>query len=54
MVDRLLKAGNLVAPFRDAVASSRAHFLIVSPAARTRSAVRALETWLLAQASRGH
>ncbi len=51
LIDDLLRARKLVAPFKaDPVASERAYFLVVAPAARGRPAVRALEEWLLAQA----
>lgn len=48
---RLLKAKKLIAPFKGTVASPRAYFLIVQPAARAKPAVRALEAWLLEQAA---
>ena len=50
LVDALLKRRQLVTPFSGSTASSRAYFLLVDPAARERAAVRAFETWLLAQA----
>lgn len=51
LIDRLLRSRKLIAPFKgDAVASERAYFLVLTPAARSRPAVRALEEWLLAQA----
>lgn len=50
LVDALLRKRQLVAPFKDLTAPTRAYFLIIDPAARARPAVRALEAWLLAQA----
>lgn len=50
LVDQLLETGRLVAPFRDAAASTRAYFLVIEPSARARPAVRALEAWLIAAA----
>ena len=50
LVDALLADGRLVTPFDDLATSVRGYFLIVEPAARLRPAVRALETWLLAEA----
>jgi len=56
LVDGLLRSRKLVAPFKgDAIASERAYFLVVAPAARSRPAVHALQEWLLAEAgSPGH
>jgi DNA-binding transcriptional LysR family regulator len=52
LIDDLLRTRKLVAPFKaDPVASERAYFLIVAPAARIRPAVRALEQWLVEQAA---
>ena len=50
LVDALLRKRQLVAPFKDLTAPTRAYFLIIDPAARARPAVRALEAWLMAQA----
>jgi LysR family transcriptional regulator, glycine cleavage system transcriptional activator len=50
LVDALLRSGRLVVPFGDATATRRGYFLIVSPAARRRASVRALERWLMQQA----
>jgi LysR family transcriptional regulator, glycine cleavage system transcriptional activator len=50
LVDALLKAGKLKAPFKGAAATMRAYFVVVNPASRARPAVQALEAWLLAQA----
>lgn len=52
LVDALLRRRQLVTPFRNATASSRAYFLLVDPLARERPAVRAFERWLLVQADR--
>jgi DNA-binding transcriptional LysR family regulator len=52
LVDRLLRSRHLVAPFKDAPASSRAYYVIVEPGARTRPAVAALERWLREEAAR--
>jgi DNA-binding transcriptional LysR family regulator len=51
LVDALLRRRQLVAPFKDATASSRAYFLVIDAAARARPAVRELEAWLLAEAA---
>lgn len=52
LIDGLLRSRKLVAPFKgDAIASERAYFLVLAPAAHGRPAVRALEEWLLAQAA---
>jgi LysR family glycine cleavage system transcriptional activator len=40
-----------IAPFKDGLASRYGFFLLVEPNARARPAVRALEQWLIAQAS---
>ena len=54
LIDRLLRARKLVAPFKGhAIASERAYFIVTAPAGRSRPAVRALEQWLLAQAPGG-
>jgi DNA-binding transcriptional LysR family regulator len=51
LVDELLRARKLVAPFRsDPIASERAYFLVIAPGARNRPAMQALEQWLIAQA----
>jgi DNA-binding transcriptional LysR family regulator len=50
LIDRLLRARKLVAPFKGALASPRAFYLILAPGARTKTAVRALEQWLTEQA----
>lgn len=51
LIDELLRKRVLIAPFKDALATQRAYGLVVDPAARRRSAVRAFERWLLEQAS---
>ncbi len=51
LVDELLREGRLVAPLPRSVATPRSYILVVDPAARTRPAVRALESWLIAQAA---
>ncbi len=51
LVDDLIRSRRLVVPFKDATASTRAYFLVVNPSSTSRPAVRALEQWLLAQAS---
>lgn len=58
LIDDLLRRRQLVAPFaatRAALASERAYFVQVAPAARTRPEVQALVAWLheQAQASQG-
>jgi LysR family transcriptional regulator, glycine cleavage system transcriptional activator len=50
LVDGLLQSGQLVTPFADSTSSPRAYFLVVEPSARARTAVQALEGWLLAEA----
>jgi LysR family glycine cleavage system transcriptional activator len=49
LIDSLLKSRKLVAPFKKRVASPRAYFLQVAPAARAKPAVQAFERWLLKQ-----
>jgi DNA-binding transcriptional LysR family regulator len=51
LVDELIRSRQLVAPFKDGLASRYGFFLLVEPNARARPAVRALEQWLIAQAS---
>lgn len=51
LVDGLLRARQLVAPFKDTLATPRGYGLVVDPAARARPAVRALEAWLREQAA---
>ncbi len=50
LIDALLKRRALVAPLKDEIATERAYFLVVEPAAAKRPSVRALEAWLLEQA----
>ncbi len=50
LVDTLLRARKLVAPFKGATASARGYFLVGEPEAMTRPAVAALAGWLLEQA----
>lgn len=49
LVDGLLASGHLVAPLDAGVTSARSYRLIVDPAAKSRAAVKAFETWLLAE-----
>jgi DNA-binding transcriptional LysR family regulator len=51
LVDALIRRKQLVTPFKDAMASTRAYHLVIEPEARSRPAVRALEAWLLEQAA---
>ena len=51
LVDELLREGRLVAPLPKTIATPRSYILVVDPSARARSAVRALEAWLLQQAA---
>jgi DNA-binding transcriptional LysR family regulator len=53
LVDQMLRRRALVAPFKDALAPPRAYGLVVDAAARRRPAVRAFESWLLAEAAAG-
>ena len=53
LLDGLLRQKQLVAPFGDARETQRAYFVLTDPASRARSAVRALEAWLRAEAARG-
>ena len=50
LIDELLRKRALVAPFKDAMATQRIYGLVVDAAARRRPAVRAFESWVLAQA----
>jgi len=49
LIDSLLGSRKLVAPFKEKIASPRAYFLLVTPGARAKPAVQALERWLLEQ-----
>jgi len=51
LLDALLRAKQLVAPFGDARETAKAYFILTDAAARTRPAVRALEDWLRAEAA---
>ncbi len=51
LVDGLLASGQLVAPFEGEAASARGYYVITDAASRHRPAVRALEQWLVAQAT---
>ena len=53
LIERLLKSGELVAPFRDRVAVSRKYFVLVAPAARGRARVQQFVDWLLAEVATG-
>jgi DNA-binding transcriptional LysR family regulator len=50
LVDALLEDGRLVAPFKDAVGSPRAYFVVLNPASGNRPEARALVDWLLDEA----
>lgn len=50
LIDGLLKRRALVAPLNDEIATERAYFLVIEPAATKRASVRALESWLIEQA----
>jgi len=50
LIDGLLKRRALVAPLKVEIATERAYFLVIEPAAARRPSVRALEAWLLEQA----
>ena len=50
LIDRLLKAKKLVAPFPDAVASRRGYCMLVAPSAARRPDVAAFTAWLAAEA----
>lgn len=49
LLRRLLKERKLVAPFKKKVASSRAYYVVESPAARSKAQVRAFADWLVAE-----
>ncbi len=50
LVRRLIRQGRLVAPLDRRAKSSRAYFLVISPASANRPDVRAFATWLTGQA----
>ncbi|MFL5045853.1 MAG: transcriptional regulator GcvA [Xanthobacteraceae bacterium] len=52
LVNDLIASGVLVAPFKNAVAGSRAYFLIEQPAARGKVQVRQFAAWLLDEVKR--
>jgi DNA-binding transcriptional LysR family regulator len=52
LVERLLKAGALIAPFEQAVESPREHSLIVNPESQSKPAVQVFEVWLMHAAQR--
>ena len=47
LLSRLLRDGKLVAPFKNKVASSRAYYVLESPAAKRKPQVRAFADWLV-------
>lgn len=49
LLRRLLKERKLVAPFKKKVASSRAYYVVESPAARAKAQVREFADWLVAE-----
>jgi DNA-binding transcriptional LysR family regulator len=49
LVERFLESGELVAPFRDRVTTTRRYFVIVAPAASGQRRVRRFVEWLLAE-----
>lgn len=51
LIDDLLRAGQLVTPFADRMASPRGYYLVVDAAAQRRPAVQALERWLRDEAA---
>ncbi len=53
LIERFLKSGDLVAPFRGRVTVSRKYFVIVAPPARGRARVQRFVEWLLAEATAG-
>jgi DNA-binding transcriptional LysR family regulator len=48
LLKQLLRERKLVAPFKDKVASSRAYYVVESPAARIKQQVREFADWLVA------
>lgn len=50
LVERYLKSGELVTPFRDRVTVPRKYFVIVAPAAREQRRVKQFVEWLFAEA----
>jgi len=47
LLRQLLREGKLVAPFKNKVASSRAYYVVESPAAKTKTPVREFANWLV-------
>lgn len=47
LLRQLLREGKLVAPFKDKVASSRAYYVVESPAAKGKAPVREFADWLV-------
>jgi DNA-binding transcriptional LysR family regulator len=52
LVNDLILSGALIAPFKNAVAGSRAYFLVESPAAAAKPQVRHFINWLLQEIKR--
>lgn len=50
LLERILKRGELVAPFQDRVTVTRKYFVIVAAAARAQRRVRQFVDWILAEA----
>jgi LysR family glycine cleavage system transcriptional activator len=48
LLRQLLRERKLVAPFKNKVASSRAYYVVVSPAAKAKKQVREFADWLVA------
>lgn len=49
LLSRILREGRLVAPFKNKVASSRAYYVVESPAAKRKTQVREFANWLVAE-----
>ncbi len=49
LLSRILREGKLVAPFKNKVASSRAYYVVESPAAKRKTQVREFANWLVAE-----
>ena len=47
LLRRLLRERKLVAPFKNKVASSRAYYVVESPAAKVKPQVREFADWLV-------
>lgn len=50
LVERFLRSGELIAPFRDRITVTRKYYVIVAPAARGERRVQQFVDWLLAEA----